>query len=122
MGTRHEGTLAQFEIGYQRALISRLHGQIEASVVWADDDYTQSYFGVAAAQAQASGLRQFTAEGGVKDVGVAASLHYLINEHWSITGRLAYRRMLGDAADSPLVEDFGSQNQASGAVIASYSF
>jgi MipA family protein len=122
MGTRHEGTLAELQIGYERALASRLHSQIEASVTWADDDYTQSYFGIAAAQAQASGLRQFTAEGGVKDVGIATSLHYLVNEHWRITGRLAYRRLLGDAADSPLVEDFGSQNQASGAVIFSYSF
>lgn len=122
MGTRHEGARAEFEIEYGRALTSRLLGQVETSVVWADDDYTQSYFGVASAQTQASGVREFAAEGGFKDVGVAASLHYLLSEHWRITGRLAYRRLLGDAADSPLVEDYGSRHQASGAVIASYSF
>jgi outer membrane scaffolding protein for murein synthesis (MipA/OmpV family) len=122
LGTRHEGTTAEFKIEYGRALASRLRGQIDASVSWADDDYTQSYFGISAADSQASGLREFTAESGLKDAGVSASLHYLINEHWRVTGRLAYRRMLGDAADSPLVEDEGSQHQASGAVIVSYGF
>ena len=122
LGTRHEGTSAEFKIEYGAALASRLHGQIGASVSWADDDYTQSYFGISTAESQASGLREFTAESGLKDAGVSASLHYLVNEHWRVTGRLAYRRLLGDAADSPLVEDEGSQNQASGAVIVRYSF
>jgi outer membrane scaffolding protein for murein synthesis (MipA/OmpV family) len=122
LGTRHEGTSAEFKIEYGAALAPRLQGQIGASVSWADDDYTQSYFGISTAESQASGLREFTAESGLKDAGVSASLHYLINEHWRVTGRLAYRRLLGDAADSPLVEDEGSQNQASGAVIVSYSF
>lgn len=121
-GTRHEGTVAELKIGYQRALGMRLHGEIGVSASWADDDYTQSYFGISARDSQASGLREYTAEGGLKDAGVAASLHYLVSEHWRVTGRLAYRRMLGDAADSPLVEDEGSQNQAMGAVIVSYSF
>lgn len=121
-GTRHEGTLAELKIGYERALGMRLLGEVGISASWADDDYTQSYFGISARDAQASGLRQYTAEGGLKDAGVAASLHYLVSEHWRVTGRLAYRRLLGDAADSPLVEDEGAQNQAMGAVIVSYSF
>lgn len=120
--SRHEGTLAELKIGYQRALGSRLHGEIGIAASWADDDYTQSYFGISARDAQASGLREFAAKGGLKDAGVSASLHYLVNEHWRVTGMLAYRRLLGDAADSPLVEDEGSQNQAMGAVIVSYSF
>lgn len=120
--SRHEGTLAELKIGYQRALGSRLHGEIGIAASWADDEYTQSYFGISAQDAQASGVPEYTAKGGVKDAGVNASLHYLINEHWRITGMLAYRRLLGDAADSPLVEDEGSQNQAMGAVIVGYSF
>lgn len=121
-GTRHEGTTAELKIEYQRAFGKRLHGEIGVAASWADDDYTQSYFGISAQDAQRSGLREFAAEGGLKNAGVGASLHYLVNEHWRITGMLAYRRLLGDAADSPLVEDSGSQNQASGAVMVSYSF
>lgn len=122
LGTRHEGTLAELKIEYGHMLVSRMYGQLGVSATWADDDYTQSYFGISTTQAQASGLRAFSAEGGLKDAGIAASLHYMVNEHWRVTGRLAYRRLLGDAADSPLVEDEGSQNQASGAVIVGYSF
>lgn len=58
----------------------------------------------------------------MKDVGAAASLHYLVNEHWRVTGRLAYRMLLGDAADGPLVEDEGSKNQGSGAILVTYQF
>lgn len=122
LGTRHEGSLAEFQIEYGRMLTARLRAELGVAVSWADDDYTQSYFGISTTQAQASGLREFTAEGGLKDAGVAATVHYLFDEHWRITGRLAYRRLLGDAADSPLVEDEGAQNQGSAAVIVSYGF
>jgi outer membrane scaffolding protein for murein synthesis (MipA/OmpV family) len=122
LGTRHEGTLAELKIGYRRMLTARLHGQLGVMATWADDNYTQSYFGISATEAQASGLRPFAAKGGVKDAGVGASLNYIINENWRVTGLLAYRRLLGDAADSPLVADEGSPNQASAAILVGYAF
>jgi outer membrane scaffolding protein for murein synthesis (MipA/OmpV family) len=122
MGDRHEGTLAEVELGYMRALSAQLLGQVEVSATWADDNYTQAYFGVTRAEAQASGLREFAASGGMKDVGAAVSLHYLLSEHWRVTGRLAYRTLLGDAADGPLVKDEGSKNQSSAALFVTYQF
>lgn len=121
-GDRHEGMLAEFKVGYGRALAARLRGQVEISATWADDNYTQAYFSVTRAEAQATGLREFAARGGMKDVGAAVSLHYLVSEHWRITGRLAYRTLLGDAADAPLVKDEGSKQQASGALLMTYEF
>jgi outer membrane protein len=120
--SRHEGMIAEFEAGYGFMLAKRLRAQLDISTTWSSDDYTQAYFGITPEQARASGLRQFTAEGGIKDVGASASLHYLMTEHWRVTGRLAYRRLLGDAADSPLVLDEGSENQASAALLVSYQF
>lgn len=120
--SRHEGLVAEIEAGYSIMLAQRLRAQFEVSATWANDDYTQAYFGITPEQARASGLRRFTAAAGVKDAGASLSLHYMLTEHWRVTGRLAYRRLLGDAADSPLVEDEGSANQASGALIVSYAF
>jgi outer membrane protein len=120
--SRYEGWLAEIKAGYGFMLTQRLRAQLEISSTWADDKYTQAYFGITQAQARASGLRQFTAEAGVKDAGAAASLFYVLSEHWRLGGRFGYRRLLGDAADSPLVKDQGSDNQASAAVFVSYQF
>ncbi|HEY0686873.1 MAG TPA: MipA/OmpV family protein [Steroidobacter sp.] len=120
--SRHEGLIAEIKAGYGLMLTKRLLAQLQVSTTWSNEDYTQAYFGITPAQAQASGLREFTAESGIKDAGASMMLHYMLSEHWRVTGRLAYRRLLGDAADSPLVEDEGSQNQASAAVFVSYEF
>jgi outer membrane protein len=120
--SRHEGLIAEIQAGYGFMLAQRLRAQVEISSTWSDDDYTQAYFGITRDQARASGLRQFTAASGVKDASASVSLHYLLSEQWSVSGRLGYRRLLGDAADSPLVEDQGSPNQGSAAVFVSYQF
>ncbi len=120
--SRYEGTIAQFQAGYGLMLAEGLLAQLEVSTTWSDDKYTQAYFGISGQEAAASGLREFEAAGGIKDVEAAAFLHYSLTEHWRVSGRLAYRRLLGDAADSPLVKDEGSPNQASVALFVSYEF
>lgn len=120
--SRHEGLLAEIKAGYGFMLAQRLRAQLEVSSTWSNEDYMQAYFGITPAQARASGLREFAADGGMKDAQASLSLHYMLTEHWRVTGRLAYKRLLGDAADSPLVEDEGSQNQASTALLVSYQF
>jgi outer membrane scaffolding protein for murein synthesis (MipA/OmpV family) len=35
-------------------------------------------------------------------------------EHWGFMGLLGYKRLIGDAEDSPVVEDEGEANQFSG--------
>ncbi len=120
--SRHEGLIAEIQAQYGVMLAQRLRAQLEISGSWSNDDYTQAYFGITRAQARASGLREYTARAGVKDAGASLSLHYLMSEHWRLSGRFGYRRLLGDAADSPLVEDFGSANQASAALFVSYQF
>jgi outer membrane scaffolding protein for murein synthesis (MipA/OmpV family) len=119
---RYEGTYALFEASYTQPFSARLRAQFEVSATWADDKYMQAYFGITRAGAQASGLREFVARGGVEDAGTAVSLQYLLNEHWRVTGRLAYQTLLGDAADSPLVENVGSKQQPSALLLITYDF
>ncbi len=74
------------------------------SITLADQHYMNAYFGVSPDISRTSGLRAFDANGGFSNVGVGATTVYLINEHWLVEGDLAYRRYLGDAARSPIVE------------------
>jgi outer membrane scaffolding protein for murein synthesis (MipA/OmpV family) len=39
-----------------------------------------------------------------------------------LTGLAAYSRLLGDAEDSPIVDDRGSANQLLGGVLLNYTF
>lgn len=118
----HEGLTAELEAGYGVPLGDSLRLAAGLSATWASDDYMQSFFGVSAVQAQRSGLRRHEAEAGFKNVGLALSLDYAVTESWSVTARVGYERLLGDAADSPIVEDEGSANQLGTALFVSYRF
>ena len=81
----------------------------------------QSYFGVDSSDASRSGLDEYDADAGFKDVGVNAMLSYLITPRWDVTGIAAYRRLVGDAEDSPVTEE-GSANQWYGGLMFNYHF
>jgi outer membrane protein len=67
-------------------------------------------------------MRRYQPEGGFKDVGLTLDLDYSLTQNWGLTGRLGYKRILGDAADSPLVENRGSADQFTSGLFLSYRF
>jgi outer membrane scaffolding protein for murein synthesis (MipA/OmpV family) len=75
------------------------------SFTWADDRYMSSYFGITPAQATRSQFAPFTASGGAKSARMGLTAEYNMTEHWFAEADLAYERLLGDAADSPITED-----------------
>jgi MipA family protein len=81
-------------------------------ISFADGEYMNTYFGVTAAEAAASGRNAFSADGGFKSAGVGAKVRYEFGNDWGVEGSAAWDRMVGDAADSPIV-DTGSADQFS---------
>jgi outer membrane scaffolding protein for murein synthesis (MipA/OmpV family) len=81
----------------------------------------KAYFGVDSADASRSGLDRYNADAGIKDVGLNAVLSYLITPSWDVTGIAAYRRLVGDAEDSPVTKE-GSANQWYGGLMFNYHF
>jgi outer membrane protein len=98
--------------------------RLNASVgsTWASDDYMSSYFSIDAADAARSGLDQYSADEGFKDVSVGAALTYRLFERWSISALGSYTRLIDDAADSPVVDDVGNENQFFAGALVNYSF
>ena len=86
---------------------------------YASEDYMSSYFGVSRAQSVASGLPVFHPSAGFKDVYAGITTAIDLDERWSVllTGR--YAHLIGDAADSPIVE---SESQLFGGLGVSYKF
>lgn len=89
------------------------------AATWANAAYTQSYFGVDAAQAARSGRSVYTASAGVRDVRVSVSATYAITPRASATAALSYSRLLGDAGSSPIVRDRAGVN---GVLAVVYAF
>ncbi|WP_221560106.1 MipA/OmpV family protein [Qipengyuania qiaonensis] len=112
----HDGWLADATLSYRLPLGDRLMVVADTSVRFADDEYAGTYFTVTAAGAAASGLPQFQAEGGIKDVGVSLTAAYALGDRWSLVGYAGYRRLLGDFADSPVVETAGNADQLSAGI------
>ena len=59
---------------------------------------------------------------GFKDVGVSLAARYGGREGWGLTGIAAYKRLLQDAEDSPVVDDEGDANQLFASLLVTYGF
>lgn len=91
-------------------------------VLFSDARYQRAYFGVNSAASLASGLPTYRPGGGVHGVGVASGVTYALTSSWGLFGFARYERLVGDAAKSPIVREFGSRNQLSGGAGLNYSF
>jgi outer membrane protein len=88
-----------------------------------DSKYQRAYFGVTPAAALATGFPAYRPDGGIHGVALASGLSYQFSERWGMFGYARYERLVGDAADSPIVRSsFGSRDQLSGGLGLSYSF
>jgi outer membrane scaffolding protein for murein synthesis (MipA/OmpV family) len=92
------------------------------SATWASEDYLDNRFGIGSQDAQRSGLGRYDADAGFKNATLTGSLSYQLNPAWSVTGLAAFTRMLGDAEDSPVVDDRGEPNQLLDGVLVNLLF
>lgn len=99
-----DGFLATAGVAVTQPVTESLILEAQASATFADENYMQAYFGVDAVQASRSGHARYSPGAGVKSVGLSASATYLINENWFVKGEQSVDFLLGDAADSPIVE------------------
>jgi outer membrane protein len=114
----HEGALVELSGGtslpFEKPLVFVALGATLAS-----DDYMESFFGVDAKQSADSGHKKYKAEAGIKDVNISLTAGYPITNRWRLGGKIEYKRLLGDAADSPITDD---ENQFLAGFGISYHF
>ncbi|MEJ2166691.1 MAG: MipA/OmpV family protein [Desulfobacterales bacterium] len=118
----NEGAIVRLRGAYHIPISKVWNASINAFTTWADEDYMSAYFGINRHNAAKSGLKTYDADAGIKDVGVALPVTYSPWEHWSILGAVAYKRLVGDAEDSPVVDDEGDANQFVGGLVLIYRF
>lgn len=106
----HSGLVADARLDRVLRLRPDLILSVGPRLSWGSDDFAQTYFGVDAEQARRSGYQRFAPQD-YWFAGVAASLTWVLDDRWSVTAFSEVGRVLGDAADSPLVDGRGSAAQ-----------
>lgn len=88
---------------------------------YASDDYMDTFFGVSTAQSGTStaGLAAYNPDAGFKDVNFNLSADIALTPVWTMKLGGKYSRLIGDAANSPVIE---TKNQLTGAIGLLYKF
>lgn len=111
-----------FGPSYSYQMNQKISLTTSVSATYADDDYMQNFYTVNASDSLASGLYQFEAEGGLKDVGVMLIGNYAINQKWGVIALAGYEKLLADAKDSSIVRQEGDDDQFRAGLGISYMF
>ncbi len=113
-------------IDYGTPLSTKAYVGLSFSGDYMGTGYAQTNFSIDAAGSAASGLPAFNAKKGWKDWTAAAlgnvSLTGDLTHGLSVVGAVSYRRLLNDAAASPITSIAGSRHQWTGVLGLAYTF
>jgi outer membrane scaffolding protein for murein synthesis (MipA/OmpV family) len=123
----HRGMIVEPQISYRAPVGRAFAVQVQASAEFVDDSFADYYFTVNPAQALATGLPQFRADGGLNRIGTVAILTYdldrnPINGGWALTGVGGVSRLIGDSADTPFTSVRGNATQFIAGLGVAYTF
>jgi outer membrane protein len=114
-----EGTTLALGASYRRQLTPSLSLTGAAGLTWADGDHMEQWFGVDAGQSRRSGLAAYKPDAGLRSATASLTASYALTPQWSLTGSIGVVHLLGDAADSPVIQ---RETQPFGLLGASYRF
>lgn len=116
------GTTVNLSAGHGMPVSRKLRLRANLDATWASAAYMNTFFGIDATQSANSGITRYDAGPGFKSVGASLLADYSINREWAGFASLRYKRLVGDAADSPIVKDLGSESQVTASVGIKYRF
>jgi len=116
-GTRVIGDVRLVLLKTDKAAVSS-----SINTTWADNNYMSEFFSITPAQSLASGMPRFNAGAGLKNAGIGITGNYELTRRWAVLVHADYKRLLGDAVDSPIVSLHGSPNQFATGVFLIFSF
>ncbi len=103
VGDGHGGTQVNGSLGLVMPINEQLRFIPSVSFNYADDNYTQAFYGVENENVTAE-LGGFNADGGIESTQFALVGIRKIDEKWSVTGVGTFDMLQGDAAESPITK------------------
>ena len=119
----HKGTVGSLGADWVARDEDRYLVSVGPRLFLSDGRFQRAYFGVDERAAFATGLDLYRPGGGLHGVGAVASTHYRFGDGpWGLYGFARYERLIGDAADSPIIRAHGSRNQYAIGVALTHTF
>lgn len=119
----YNGYLVTLGGAYQAKISEDLRMTFNVYTTYADGNYMEEYFQVDPGNRGSSTLPYYSADSAeFKDVGLRVVTVYDITDSWSAMGNFGYKKLVGDASDSPLVDDEGDENQLFVGAMGVYHF
>lgn len=100
----HEGLVGEVGVKYRTELSDRVTLWSGVEMGYGNGDYNRTYFGVTAAEA-APGRPAYDLGGGFNSAAISFEGRYDLTDSVALLGEVQYGRLIGDAADSPLVQE-----------------
>ena len=122
LASGHKGTLADFDINLAVYRTKTVSIGAVLGTTWANSKYTNTFFGITAAQAKASGLPTYTAGAGLKDIAFSVGSEVKVTPSWAIVLNAGAERLLSKTKSSPLIAKRGNPNQFTLGAFGVYSF
>lgn len=103
----HHGQVVDVGVDITTRPTDRFTLTVGPQATWASGDFMSTYFGVTPAEAGNSGgaLMAYDPGPGFESIGVLAKVEYAVTERTTFHLRGGWKRLVGDAADSPIVGD-----------------
>lgn len=117
-----QGATVNFSVGHGMPLGPKLRLRTAFDTTWASSGYMKTFYSIDAVQSAQSGMAQYDAGSGFKHVGASVAAAYAINREWTGVATVRYKRLLGGAADSPIVSSLGDRDQVSTTIAIQYRF
>ena len=104
---RAGGRGGEFDVGarYNTRLAPTTFMTAFAFLTAANSKSQQTWYGVDAEQSLATGYAPFAPGAGFRNLQTGISANHAINERWILIGGISVGRLLGEAADSPIVRE-----------------
>ena len=122
LASEHDGWLASSGVQGWYPIERLVEVGLALGTTYGSGDYMSTFFGVRARDSAQSGLAAFDADAGFRDVRLTLGVVVPVTEHWLVGAGAMFMRLVGDAADSPIVDDAGSPNQISGGLGVAYAW
>ncbi|CAD5200768.1 MipA/OmpV family protein [Pseudomonas sp. FEN] len=108
------------ELGYP--LGTGIIGRSNITAHFADERQAQTFFGVSAQEARASGISQYHVGGGFQNLTLTQSFAFPLGGNWSLMTSASWIHLVGSVADSSIVKQRGDNNQRQVQTAISYKF
>lgn len=119
----HKGLIGDVGADFIMGDPTGLQVSIGPRVRLANARYVRAFYGINPDQSELTGLPIYEADGGLHSAGALGYAKYRLTDRVGLEAYARYDRLLGDAADSPLVlSAVGSRDQFEAGIGLSYSF